>query len=430
MKTVYVGMVADIIHPGHVNILKTAASLGRVTVGLLTDEAVIEYKDPVLLTYEERKKVLESISFVSEVIPQKNLDYTDNLRFLKPDYVIHGDDWQSGAQGNTRGKVFDVLSEFGGELVEIPYTPGVSSSIIKDRLKSRLNPNRCGVLRNKLSTQTRSLRFIDLHNALSGLIAENCKILKLGEEISFDGMWASSLTDSTSRGKPDIEAVDISSRLYGIQDVLECTTKPIIFDGDTGGRPEHFAFTVRALERYGISAVIIEDKFGLKRNSLLDHKDPFTQEDPHVFADKISAGKNAQQNQDFMIIARIESLILGKSVDEALGRAKIYVSAGADGIMIHSRNKTGEDAIKFIVEFRKIYSNIPLIIVPTSFSHMSELDFWKLGVNIVIYANHLLRSSYPAMNRVAEKILLDGKAQNVESEIMSMGEILNLIPGG
>lgn len=430
MKKVYVGMVAEIVHSGHINLLLEASKLGEVTVGLLTDKAVSEYKEVPVVSFENRKNVLLSISYVKDVVEQNELDYSKNLRLLKPDYVVHGDDWNNGVQSETRVKVLEVLKDFGGALIEIPYTKGISTTQIKTSLRNSHLNHRVRSLRTLLSGQKRALRFIDLHNGLSGLIAEHSFVIKKDQKVSFDGMWASSLTDSTSRGKPDIEAVDLSSRVNSLQDVLECTTKPIIFDGDTGGKNEHFAFSVRALERNGVSAVIIEDKFGLKRNSLLEFDNPFLQEEPEIFAEKILVGKKAQISSDFMIIARIESLILGKPVEEALNRAKIYVAAGADGIMIHSRNKSGEDAISFIKEFRKLNKEIPIVIIPTSFSHISESEFWDIGANIVIYANHLLRASYPAMKSIAEQILLDEKAVNCESKIMSMKEILNLIPGG
>ena len=430
MKKVYVGMAAEILHKGHINLLSEASKYGQVTVGLLTDEAISEYKDAPIISFENRKAVILALSFVHNVIPQRNLDYTENLRTLVPDFVVHGDDWLSGIQSATRAEVLKVLSEFGGKLVEIPYTKEISTSEIKSKIRGVTRNSRVDVLRDLLANQNRALRFIDLHNGLSGLIAENCVVESKGERYSFDGMWASSLTDSTSRGKPDIEAVDLSMRLNSLQDTLECTTKPIIFDGDTGGKLEHFQFSVQTLERNGVSAVIIEDKFGLKRNSLLDYDNPFVQEDPDIFSEKIKSGKSASKNASFMIIARIESLILGKPVEDAHLRASKYVDAGADAIMIHSRDKSGADAINFIRSFRKYDSKTPLVIVPTSFSHISESEFWDMGVNIVIYANHLLRAAYPAMKNIAEQILTDGKAENCEKKIMSMKEILNLIPGG
>lgn len=429
MPKVYAAMAAEIIHEGHINLLSKAAEVGEVTVGLLTDEAISSYKSPPIISFDQRRKVVASLSQVAEVIPQATLSYKSNLLAIKPDFVIHGDDWRSGSQLETRREVLDVLSEWGGKLIEIPYTEGISTTAIKSAIKGRSPENRVSSLQNLIRNQNRALRFIDLHSALSGLIAEKTFITVNGRRIEFDGMWASSLTDSTSRGKPDIEAVDVSARIAGLQDTLDVTSKPIIFDGDTGGRPEHFAFTVRSLERNGVSAVIIEDKFGLKRNSLLAHSQPFTQESVEDFSAKISAGKEAKSNVDFMIIARIESLILGKGVKEALFRAESYMAAGADGIMIHSRQKDGKDAIDFVQRFRQQYQSFPLVIVPTSFNHISSSEFWTLGVNIVIHANHLLRASYPAMLSVATKILSEGKTQGIEDSIMSMAEILSLIPG-
>lgn len=429
MPKVYAAMAAEIIHEGHINLLAKAANLGEVIVGLLTDQAISSYKSPPLIPFEQRRKVVESLCQVTQVIPQATLSYKSNLLAIKPDFVIHGDDWKSGVQLETRSEVVAILSEWGGKLIEVPYTQGISTTAIKSAIRGEIPESRVSSLQNLIRNQNNALRFIDLHSALSGLIAEKTFITIDGKRIEFDGMWASSLTDSTSRGKPDIEAVDVSARIAGLQDTLDVTTKPIIFDGDTGGRPEHFAFTVRSLERNGVSAVIIEDKFGLKRNSLLSHSQPFTQESIEDFSSKIKSGREAKTNADFMIVARIESLILGKGVADALLRAESYMAAGADGIMIHSRQKEGKDAIEFVKRFRKQYEYFPLIIVPTSFNHITSSEFWALGVNVVIYANHLLRASYPAMLSVATNILLEGKTQGIENSIMSMPEILSLIPG-
>jgi phosphoenolpyruvate phosphomutase len=429
MKTVYVGMAAEILHAGHLVLLEEASKLGRVVVGLLTDEAISSYKEEPVLDFGNRESVLRAIKFVAEVIPQKSLDYSENLRRYKPDFVIHGDDWKSGVQSSVREVVIKELSSWGGTLVEIPYTKGISTSEIKDRIRRSVHNPRVSKLKMQLKTKKDILRFIDLHSALSGLLAENINVERDGRHLSFDGMWASSLTDATSRGKPDIEVVDVSSRILGLQDILEATTKPIIFDGDTGGLPEHFAFTVKSLERNGVSAVIIEDKLGLKKNSLIEREGAFLQEEKADFADKIREGKRAQVSDDFMIIARIESLILNKGVEDALERAGTYIDAGADGIMIHSRMRNGIDFLECAEKFRSEFPKIPLVVVPTSFSHIRDEEFWNLGVDVVIYANHLLRASYPAMKSVAEQILLNGSSGGVESQIMSMKEILSLIPG-
>jgi phosphoenolpyruvate phosphomutase len=429
MKTVYVGMAAEILHEGHINLLKNASELGSVTVGLLSDLAISQYKEKPAINYESRFKVISAVTFVKDVIAQDTLSYKDNLIKLQPDFVVHGDDWLSGPQVDTRTEVITTISKWGGKLVEIPYTLGISTSYIKGVIRDSGSSGRVSSLKKKLINQTEALRFIDLHSALSGLIAENTTVEVGGRTMEFDGMWASSLTDSTNRGKPDIEAVDVSARIAGLQDTLEVTKKPIIFDGDTGGRPEHFAFTVKTLERNGISAVIIEDKFGLKRNSLLDHAQPFLQEDIENFSYKISIGSSAKSNSDFMIIARIESLILGKPINDALERSKQYIRAGADAIMIHSRDKTGNDALEFVNKFKILWPDIPIIVVPTSFNKISYQDLWNSGVNIVIYANHLLRASYPAMIHTAKQILIDGKTEAIEDKILSMAEILSLIPG-
>ena len=329
-KIVYVGMSADLVHPGHLNVIKQAAELGKVTVGLLTDEAVASYKRLPYMNFEQRRMVIESIKGVSRVVPQTTLDYVPNLRALKPDYVVHGDDWRSGVQRSVRERVIEVLAEWGGKLVEVEYTKGISSTQLNKALKEiGTTPDiRLRKLRRLLNAK-KIVRLLEVHNGLTGLIVEDTHVEIDGVRNEFDGMWASSLTDSTAKGKPDIEAVDLTSRMHTLNDVLEVTTKPIVFDGDTGGKPEHFVFTVKTLERMGISAVIIEDKVGLKRNSLFGNSVPQTQDSIEAFAHKISAGKKAQLTNDFMIIARIESLVLGSGVPDALNRAKAYIDAGA-----------------------------------------------------------------------------------------------------
>ena len=245
----------------------------------------------------------------------------------------------------------------------------------------------------------------------------------------FDAMWASSLTDSTSKGKPDIEAVDLTTRLHDLNDALEVTTKPVIYDGDTGGKPEHFIFTVRTLERLGVSAIIIEDKVGLKKNSLFGTDAIQTQDSIEGFCAKIRAGKRAQVTTDFMIIARCESLIAGKPVEDALERCLSYVEAGADGIMIHSKHNTGDDIKEFCLRFREKEPNIPLVVVPTTYNHITEDELAEWGVNVVIYANHLLRAAYPAMVQCAESILTNGRSLEANDLCMPIKQILELIPG-
>lgn len=341
-KKVYVGMSADIIHPGHLNIIHEARKLGSVTVGVLTDAAIASYKRLPYLNYEQRSMVVRNLKGVDEVIPQTTLDYVPNLELIKPDFVVHGDDWKSGVQKETRQRVIDTLAKWGGKVVDIPYTQGISSTMLNTRLKEIGTTPEVRQKRLKRLIDAKNIvRICEAHNGLTGLIVEHTSVDLQGRKHEFDGMWSSSLTDSTSKGKPDIEAVDLTTRLQDINNILECTTKPIIFDGDTGGKPEHFIFTVRTLERLGISAVIIEDKIGLKKNSLFGTDAVQIQDSIENFSAKIHAGKTAQITKDFMIIARIESLIAGKSVDDAIERANAYVDAGADGIMIHSKCKSG-----------------------------------------------------------------------------------------
>lgn len=429
-KKIYVGMTADIMHPGLVRIIREATKYGDVIVGLLTDKAIAEHKRLPYLTYEQRKEVVENIKGVSEVVPQNEWSYVDNLKKIKPDYIIHGDDWKTGSLRKLREQVFEVMNELGGKVIEIPYTQGInSSSLDKDIKAIGTTPDvRMKTLRRLIDAKP-IVRILEAHDGLCGLIIENVAVQKDDKLEVFDGMWSSSLTDSTSKGKPDIEAVDLTTRLQDLNNILECTTKPIIFDGDTGGKIEHFVFTVRTLERHGVSAIIIEDKIGLKKNSLFGTDAIQLQDTIEGFCRKIKAGKEAQVTEDFMIIARIESLIAGKPMSNALERAYAYVEAGADGIMIHSKNKSGEDIQEFCRTFRLKYAHVPLIVVPTTYDHIYEKELQSWGVNVVIYANHLLRAAYPAMMKVATTILENGRAEEVRDLCMPIKEILELIPG-
>lgn len=430
-KLVYVGMSADIIHPGHLNIIHEASKLGRVVVGVLTDAAIASYKRLPYLNYDQRALVVSNLKGVSEVIPQTTLDYRPNLRQLKPDYVMHGDDWKTGVQQKTRQDIIDCMAEWGGQVIDIPYTKGISSTMLNERLKEIGTTPDVRLKRLKrLIGAKKIVRILESHSGLTGLIIEHTNVVREGIKTEFDGMWASSLTDSTSKGKPDIEAVDLTTRLHDLNDALEVTTKPIIYDGDTGGKQEHFVFTVRTLERLGVSAVIIEDKIGLKQNSLFGTDAVQTQDSIEGFCAKIRAGKNAQVTDDFMIIARVESLIAGKPVEDALERAHAYVQAGADGVMIHSKNKDGMDIKEFCERFRHQDSKTPLVVVPTTYNQITEDELVSWGVNIVIYANHLLRSAYPAMVKCAESILEHGRCKEASDDYcMPIKEILNLIPG-
>lgn len=429
-KTVYIGMSADLIHPGHLNILNKASELGRVVVGVLTDEAIASYKRLPFMNYEMRSEIVSNLRQVDEVVAQHTLDYSENLLSIKPDFVVHGDDWKEGVQKETRQTVIDLISEWKGELIEVPYTQGISSTAINKTLKELgTTPQlRLSSLRRLLKAKP-FVRFLDIHNALSGLIIENTEVEVNGSKKQFDGMWGSSLTDSTAKGKPDIEAVDVSSRMSTLSEILEVTTKPIIYDADTGGQIEHFKFTVRTLERLGVSAVIIEDKTGLKKNSLFGTDVDQTQDSIENFSEKIKAAKLAQVTDDFMVIARIESLILEKGIDDAIERAKAFLNAGADGIMIHSRKKDPSEVLEFCNLYRKIPNKKTLVAVPSSYNTIREEELSDAGVNVIIYANQLLRSAYPAMVQTAKSILTHSRSAECDDEMLPIKEILELIPG-
>ncbi len=430
-KKVYVGMSADLIHPGHLNILREAQKLGDVTVGLLTDSAIASYKRLPYLTYEQRKEIVENIKGVKEVVPQETLDYVPNLRKLKPDFVVHGDDWKTGIQREVRQRVVDVMSEWGGKVVDIEYTKGISSTALHKALKEIGTTPQIRMKRLRRLIESKPLvKIMEAHNGLTGLIVENINIKENGCINEFDGMWLSSLTESTAKGKPDIEFVDLTSRITTINDISEITTKPIIYDGDTGGIPEHFVFTVKTLERLGVSAIIIEDKIGLKKNSLFGTEVEQTQDCIEDFARKIQMGKQARVTDDFMIIARIESLILNKGLDDAITRARAYIEAGADGIMIHSKQKDFKEVYEFCNLYKKLDYRVPLIAIPTTYNQVYEKDLIDAGVNVVIYANHLLRAAYPAMLKAAQTILKNERSFETNEICMPIREILTLIPGG
>lgn len=431
-KIVYVPMAVDFIHIGHINIIKKAKELGKVVIGLLSDEAIAKYKQLPFLDCEQRKAIMESIGDVDEVIIQKTWDYEPILRKLRPDYVVHGDDWKTGIQKEKREQVIKILEEWGGKLVEPAYDqevpPEINGKELK-RLASRPEFRRKKLRRLLQAKQL--IRVIESHNGLSALIAENMKVPNGNEmEKEFDAIWISSLTDSTAKGKPDIEVVDPSSRLNTIEQILEVTTKPLIVDGDTGGITEHFIYLVRTLERLGVSAVIIEDKVGLKRNSLFGTEVPQTQDSIENFSYKVSEGKKAQFSNSFMIIARIESLILKKGLWDALLRARAYIEAGADGIMVSYKDKDTKELIDFCKEYQKFEQRVPLVLVPSTYSHIRESELREVGANIVIYANNLLRSAYPAMMKTAESILINERAKEAEEYCLPINEVIRLIPGG
>lgn len=428
MKTVYTCFCTDIIHAGHLNIIEQACKYGKVIVGALSDEALIKYNKFPTISLEERIKLYESLEGVDKVVVQNSMMYDEVIEELHPDYVVHGDNWKEGPESAIRENVLKCLASYGGELVEVGYTYNPTVKKIDRQLREKLSmpEYRRKRLRQLLDIRP-VVKAIEVHSGLTGLIAEKTVVEHDGELDQFDAMWISSLCDSTAKGKPDIELVDMTSRFRTIDDVTEVTTKPIIFDGDTGGLTEHFVYTVRTLEKMGVSAIIIEDKTGLKKNSLFGTEVEQTQDTIENFSAKIAAGKNAQLTDDFMIIARIESLILERGMEDALERARAFVKAGADGIMIHSRKKDPAEILEFCDKFRQDNKRTPIVVVPSSFNTITEEELAEHGVNVVIYANQLTRSAFPAMQKTAEDILRFHRAKEVDDRLMPIKNIITLI---
>ncbi len=429
-KMVYVMMTADIIHPGHINIINQAKTYGSVCIGLLTDKAVAEHKRLPYQTYEQRKAVVEHILGVDEVVPQDAWDCLANLIKYQPKFMVHGDDWCTGTEQNYRKRVCELMASWGGEVIEISYTEGISSQHLQSDMQKMgiTSDMRRQALRRLLDAKG-FVRVLETHSPLSALLVEKLYVLENEHRVSFDAMWSSSLTTSTLLGQPDNESVAHASRLSLVQHIFDVTTKPLIYDGDTGGKVEHMRLFLRSLESMGGSAVVLEDKEGLKKNSLLGNEVTQHQASIQDFSYKIEAAKNMKLTDEFMVIARIESLILEKGMDDALERALAYVDAGSDGIMIHSRQKTPEEVFEFCRAFRKKYKHIPIVAIPSSYSSVYEKDLIEVGVNIVIYANQMLRASFPAMEGVAKMILENRRAKEADEHCLSISEILNLIPG-
>ena len=429
-KKVYVAMSGDVIHHGQINVIKKASELGEVTIGLHTDEVIASYWRVPILSFKERFEIVSNIKGVTKVIPQEELDQVPNLKKLRPDYVVHSNDWVSGPFRSLREKVVEALNEWGGHLVEVDRTKGVDLdrlTELSDNLRVTTDVRRASL--RKLLQIKGKIRVMEAHNGLTGIIVEKTKQFdeETGYYKQFDAMWLSSLCDSTTKGKPDIEVVDNTSRMNTLNEMLEVTTKPIIVDGDTGGITEHFIYTVRSLERIGVSAIIIEDKVGLKKNSLFGTEAMQQQDEIWHFCEKISAGKKAQISSDFMIIARIESLILAQGMEDALNRAKHYIEAGADGIMIHSIDKTGKEIFEFAKQYQEIKKHVPLVVVPTAYDAVYETTLYDAGINIIIYANQLLRAGYKAMQDTAMEILRCGRGFEANHKCISINEVINLI---
>ena len=428
MKTVYTCFCTDVIHAVHLNIIEQARKFGKVVVGALSDEALIKYNKFPTISLQERIKLYEGLEGVDKVIVQKSMMYDEIIKDLHPDYVVHGDNWKEGPEAAIRDNVMQCLASYGGELIEVGYTYNPEVKKIDRQLREKLAmPEYRRKRLRQLLKMRPVVKAIEVHSGLTGLIAEKTVVEHDGELDQFDAMWISSLCDSTAKGKPDIELVDMTSRFRTIDDVTEVTTKPIIFDGDTGGLTEHFVYTVRTLEKMGVSAIIIEDKTGLKKNSLFGTEVEQTQDTIENFSAKIAAGKNAQLTDDFMIIARIESLILERGMEDALERARAFVKAGADGIMIHSRKKDPAEILEFCDKFRVEDKHTPIVVVPSSFNTITEEELAEHGANIVIYANQLTRSAFPAMQKTAEDILRYHRAKEVDDRLMPIKDIITLI---
>lgn len=428
-RTVYMSFSADIIHSGHISIIRKASRLGKLIIGVLTDEVVASYKRFPLVPFEERKVMFENIAGVYKVVEQNTLSYMNNIEKYKPDYVVHGDDWVTGFQKPVRDEVVSALGKYGGKLVEYPYGNDSRYNELEKRARAELSTPDARRKRLKKSIEMKGLiTAMEAHSGLTGLLVENSIVYQNGEGRQFDAMWISSLCDSTAKGKPDIELVDMTSRIRTIDEIMDVTTKPIIFDGDTGGLIEHFVYTVRTLERIGVSMIIIEDKTGLKKNSLFGTEVSQTQDSIESFCNKIAAGKKAQKTEEFMICARIESLILEKGMVDALKRAKAYVHAGADAIMIHSRKKDPSEIYEFIEKFREDNKSTLIVVVPTSYSEVTEEELKAKGVNVVIYANQLTRASVPAMQDAINLILENHRAEECDKICMPFENIINLIP--
>ena len=428
-KTAYVGIAGDILHEGHINILKKASKYGEVIVGLLTDKAIASYKRIPFLNYKNRELILKNLRFVNKVIPQNTLDYTENLKKIMPDFVVHGSDWKIGVQKKTRDKVIKILRAWGGKLIEPNYTKNISSTILRSNiLKSGITSEQRKSKLKRLMNAKSIVRIIEAHSGLSALIVENLNFYKKNEFLEFDGIWSSSLTDSTLRGKPDNQSVDYSTRINGLNDILETSLKPIIFDADNGGRIEHLPYLVKNLERLGVSAIVIEDKKGLKKNSLFSNQKESQQENISEFCKKIKKAYESKISEDFLVIARIESLILGRSIKEALLRAEKYSAAGADAILIHSKEQSPKEIFQFANLFIKSKFYKPMIAIPSTYSRTYEKELIKHKFKIVIYANHLLRASYKAMHDTAYQILFNKRSFESERNITSIKDILKLIP--
>jgi phosphoenolpyruvate phosphomutase len=429
-KTVFVVMSAEIFHPGHLNIIKVARDLGEVTVGLATDRFNARYKRLTLMSYEDRKAIVENINGVKNVIAQDTLDLAPILRELRPDYFVHGDDWKFGPLKAVRQQVLEVMQEWGGVLVEPPYTEGISSTKLNAAWRSigATPETRIRHFRRMLEFQP-VVRLLEVHNSLSGIIIERTLVEGNERDKEFDGMWYSDLTDSLAKGKPNSSFVDLTSRINTIHGILESTTKPLIVEAGNGGITEHFVSTVKTLERLGVSAVVIADKVGYEGAVFSLNGNEPVQEDVNDFARKIASGKKTQVNKDFSIITQINSLVMHEDVENALRRARVYIEAGVDALMIHSNVETLTDFFEFCRSYRNLEDKVPLLAAIPARSSLDEDQLISAGVQFIVYPDQLLRAAYTSMLNAAKTLLIQARASDVDELYAPISEICDFVPG-
>ncbi len=408
-KTVYVGMSADLVHPGHINLLREAASLGRVTVGLLTDRAISSYKRMPFLTFEQRRAVIEHIAFVTAVVPQDTLDYTDNLRLLRPDFVVHGDDWRNGVQAQTRRRVLDVLREWGGTLVEPPYTEGISSTAL--RMAAMDIGFAPGVRQRRLRRMLDCkplVRVMQAHDGLSAHIVDRLEETTQGAPREYDAIWVDSLAGAPIRGKPDPLPFDLSSRLVTLHEILDATTKPLICNAGGAGHAAGVTAAVRTLERIGVSAIVIDTEVTDRRAVPAMAASAPPQDDMAAFIREIAAARDARVTPDFMIIARINDRTRDCGADRMMARAAAGVDAGADAVMCDSDPVNPDGIFDLCRRYRRLMNGHPLLVGLSGTEGLQEHDLASAGASMVVYTDTLLRAAREAMISAASQVLSCG----------------------
>jgi len=421
-KTVYVGMVGDMLHVGHINILKTAARLGRVTVGVLTDRAVVGYKRLPLLAFEDRVRVVESIADVAAVVPQKTLSYVENLRALRPDYVVHGDDWRYGDQvSRARAEVIATLGEWGGELVEVAYTKGISSTAIhrSGAADALFSGTRQGRLRRLLAAKP-TLRIVEAHSGLSAKIA--AEVRGPDGATGFDAVWQSGLTDAIHRGKSDGGAVDRGRRLQAVEEILDAGPLPLIYDGRAAGRPETVFDLTRALDKAGVSALCLGDRSDPDRTG--------PEMSPAETVAQIEAVRAACPTGAVMAISRIVVAAPGNggsgALDRALDRALALLEAGSDAVMFDSAADTAEPILDIAARLRRQRRDVPLFAAQSDRWGAPIHRFENAGIDAVVYETHLLRATVAPMRRAATALLAEGTGP--APDLTPLPELRGLFP--